>query len=281
MVVITIFPLNPLSLSRRQKWMSMEAAVWFLCGEWWLWRRSCSRQQGFPRRYTRSEMPPGGRWPWIMARGPAASLSPLGTASVIYYSIIYQSKPCTLHILLISRYNEEKHFTGFHCTVFNYASSAHTVEEVRKSDYDACTTGNSITADSSGATTITLKTAGTHYFICGMAGHCGSGMKLAVTVAAAGSTVIAPPGGPAITTSPPLTGTNNNCTSTPMTGIPNTYNYPPYVWSLGTRVHCPLGRCLFIVPLVLVFVGASLWSKGTGQCSVVVFEIFHIWEITS
>ncbi|KAF8404656.1 hypothetical protein HHK36_009544 [Tetracentron sinense] len=66
-------------------------------------------------------------------------------------------------------------------TVFNYGGG-HTVEEVSSTDYTSCTVGNSISSDSSGSTTITLKTAGSRYFICGVMGHCGSGMKLAVTV---------------------------------------------------------------------------------------------------
>jgi hypothetical protein len=79
------------------------------------------------------------------------------------------------------------------------------VDEVRASDYSTCTTGNAITSDSSGATTIALKTAGTHYFICGVPGHCGSGMKVAVTVAAAGSSTSPSSGTPSsdgTTTSP-------------------------------------------------------------------------------
>ncbi|KAF8406055.1 hypothetical protein HHK36_008135 [Tetracentron sinense] len=59
-------------------------------------------------------------------------------------------------------------------------SLGHTVDEVSSTDYTSCTVGNSITTDSSGATTIKLKKAGSHYFICGVIGHCGSGMKLAV-----------------------------------------------------------------------------------------------------
>ncbi|KAK8552170.1 hypothetical protein V6N13_120589 [Hibiscus sabdariffa] len=65
--------------------------------------------------------------------------------------------------------------------VFNYPTS-HTVDEVSKSDYSTCTVGNAITTDNSGATTVALKKAGTHYFICGVVGHCGNGMKLAVKV---------------------------------------------------------------------------------------------------
>ncbi|XVE95247.1 hypothetical protein REPUB_Repub02eG0079800 [Reevesia pubescens] len=71
--------------------------------------------------------------------------------------------------------------------VFNYPTS-HTVDEVSSSDYSTCTVGNAITTDNSGATTFALKTAGTHYFICGVIGHCGNGMKLAVKVESGSST---------------------------------------------------------------------------------------------
>lgn len=89
--------------------------------------------------------------------------------------------------MAIQTYNVE-----FCLIVFNYGSG-HTVDEVSGSDYNSCTVGNAITSDSSGATTITLKTAGTHYFICGVPGHCGSGMKLAVTVGS-GSPTASPSG---------------------------------------------------------------------------------------
>ncbi|KAG6409195.1 hypothetical protein SASPL_132229 [Salvia splendens] len=99
--------------------------------------------------------------------------------------------------------------------VFNYASG-HTLDEVSKSDYESCTTGNSITSDSSGATSITLKAAGTHYYICGIPGHCSGGMKLAVTAAAAtpteGGSKAAPSG---TTTSPPSTTPTPTATTPP------------------------------------------------------------------
>ncbi|CAN4122331.1 unnamed protein product [Withania somnifera] len=88
--------------------------------------------------------------------------------------------------------------------VFNYPSG-HTVDEVSSGDYNACSTSNSITSDSSGATTIPLKTAGTHYFICSVVSHCSGGMKLSVTVAAAGG------GGGGSTT--PSTGTTTPTTN--------------------------------------------------------------------
>ncbi|KAL9446869.1 hypothetical protein AB3S75_014524 [Citrus x aurantiifolia] len=91
-----------------------------------------------------------------------------------------------------STWTSSKTFAVGDSLVFNYGSG-HTVDEVSGSDYNSCTVGNAITSDSSGATTITLKTAGTHYFICGVPGHCGSGMKLAVTVGS-GSPTASPSG---------------------------------------------------------------------------------------
>uniref|UniRef100_A0ACD5Y108 Uncharacterized protein n=1 Tax=Avena sativa TaxID=4498 RepID=A0ACD5Y108_AVESA len=66
--------------------------------------------------------------------------------------------------------------------VFNYASKVHTVTEVSQSDYSSCSGTNALASDDSGATTVTLNTAGTHYYICNIPGHCAGGMKLAVTV---------------------------------------------------------------------------------------------------
>jgi hypothetical protein len=63
-------------------------------------------------------------------------------------------------------------------SVFNYASQAHTVTEVTKSEYDACS--SNANGDNSGTTTMTLK-AGANYYICTIGTHCAAGMKLAVT----------------------------------------------------------------------------------------------------
>ncbi|KAJ1699703.1 hypothetical protein LUZ63_008215 [Rhynchospora breviuscula] len=70
---------------------------------------------------------------------------------------------------------------------FNYVSGSHTVDEVSSSDYSSCSTSNALSSDSSGTTKITLKTSGTHYFICGVSGHCSGGMKLSVTVGSSSS----------------------------------------------------------------------------------------------
>ncbi|KAG9450725.1 hypothetical protein H6P81_010690 [Aristolochia fimbriata] len=79
----------------------------------------------------------------------------------------------------------DKTFAVDDTLVFNYGGGFHSVQEVSSTDYASCTTGNALTSDSSGSTSITLKTAGAHYFICGAPGHCNQGMKLAVTVGVA------------------------------------------------------------------------------------------------
>uniref|UniRef100_A0A5B6YR85 Phytocyanin domain-containing protein n=1 Tax=Davidia involucrata TaxID=16924 RepID=A0A5B6YR85_DAVIN len=110
-----------------------------------------------------------------------------------------------------------KTFAAGDSLVFNYGSG-HTVDEVSGSDYNSCTVGNAITSDSSGATTISLKTAGTHYYICSVIGHCGSGMKLAVTVSAGSTTTpsgsSAPPSTTTTSPAPPTTITPPTATRT-------------------------------------------------------------------
>lgn len=116
------------------------------------------------------------------------------------------------------------YFSNFFSPVaaFNYAGG-HTVDEVTASDYKACSAGNSITSDSSGSTTITLKNPGTHYFICSSMGHCDSGMKLSVTVAAGGpSTTPSSGGGSSTTPTSPASDTPSATGTTPATTTPTT-----------------------------------------------------------
>ena len=72
--------------------------------------------------------------------------------------------------------------------VFSYVRTDHTVTEVSRSGYDACSGGDARSEDNnSGLTTVTLATPGAHYFICVVPDHCASGMRLAVNVSAAPS----------------------------------------------------------------------------------------------
>ncbi|CAN4092410.1 unnamed protein product [Withania somnifera] len=119
--------------------------------------------------------------------------------------------------------------------VFNYPSG-HSVDVVSSSDYNSCSTGNSISSDSSGTTTIPLKTPGTHYFICGVSAHCSGGMKLSVTVAAAA-------GGGSTT---PTTGTT---TPKPDTTSTTTTSHPSASVNLS-----PFNIPLLICGIVAIFI---------------------------
>ncbi|KAJ8625038.1 hypothetical protein MRB53_033568 [Persea americana] len=120
-----------------------------------------------------------------------------------------------------STWKSGKTFTVNDSLVFNYGG-LHTVDEVKESDYKSCTTGNSISTDSSGATTIALKTPGKHYFICATPGHCSLGMKLAVTVVAAAKNTTAdtPESAPPSSTTTPSEATSP--TTTPTSTSPST-----------------------------------------------------------
>ncbi|KAK2445383.1 blue copper protein [Trifolium repens] len=123
-----------------------------------------------------------------------------------------------------STWASDKTFAVGDSLVFNYGAG-HTVDEVKESDYKSCTTGNSISTDSSGATTIPLKKAGKHYFICSVPGHCTGGMKLSVKVKASSAASAAPSatpgkaspsdGTPAATATPTTPSTTT--TTTPIT----------------------------------------------------------------
>jgi hypothetical protein len=77
---------------------------------------------------------------------------------------------------------------------FQYGAG-HSVLEVSEADHSACSTSNPLrTHDGDSSTTVPLTKPGTRYFICGAAGHCASGMKLAVTVSDGGAT--SSPSGP-------------------------------------------------------------------------------------
>ncbi|KAG0534877.1 hypothetical protein BDA96_04G317800 [Sorghum bicolor] len=99
--------------------------------------------------------------------------------------------------------------------VFQY-SMMHTVAEVSSADYSACSASNAIQSYSDQNTKIALTAPGTRYFICGTAGHCGNGMKLAVTVPAAAATT------PPASSSPPTTPAAPGADTPPETTTPST-----------------------------------------------------------
>lgn len=65
--------------------------------------------------------------------------------------------------------------------------------EVGKVGYDACSSANNVSAFRSGNDVVALTAVGTRYFLCGLTGHCDSGMKIRVDVVAASTGPVAAP----------------------------------------------------------------------------------------
>ncbi|CAI9100818.1 OLC1v1037996C3 [Oldenlandia corymbosa var. corymbosa] len=80
----------------------------------------------------------------------------------------------------------------------------HTVAKVTKTNFDSCNPAGPISLTTNGPASINLSTAGEHYFLCTIPGHCDAGQKLAVNVSAAPSTSPAPAPPPATPSPPPV-----------------------------------------------------------------------------
>ncbi|XP_031128781.1 stellacyanin-like [Ipomoea triloba] len=78
-------------------------------------------------------------------------------------------------------------FTVGDILVFRFSTGAHDVTQVSRAGFDGCNATNPISQNTNGPANITLTTAGQHYYICSVPGHCGIGQKLAINVSAAAS----------------------------------------------------------------------------------------------
>uniref|UniRef100_A0A0A9E5U1 Phytocyanin domain-containing protein n=1 Tax=Arundo donax TaxID=35708 RepID=A0A0A9E5U1_ARUDO len=85
---------------------------------------------------------------------------------------------------------------------FTYSAELHDVVEVSKAGYDACSSANNVSAFRTGNDVVPLTAVGTRYFLCGLTGHCGSGMKIRIDVVAAGSSPISPAAAPTSAAAP-------------------------------------------------------------------------------
>ncbi|WOL01644.1 chemocyanin-like [Canna indica] len=73
-----------------------------------------------------------------------------------------------------------KRFRAGDVLVFRYSSSAHNVVAVSAAGYNSCSAPRGSRVFTSGNDRVTLG-RGNNYFICSIAGHCQSGMKIAVS----------------------------------------------------------------------------------------------------
>jgi hypothetical protein len=135
---------------------------------------------------------------------------------------------------------------------------------VSAAEYMACTATKPLGSDSSGATTMQLKTPGSHYFICGIPGHCSAGMKLSVTVGSSSTPAPTTPTPPATSptinppsttntpysttpTSPACTGGTTPYTTTPTTpGMTPFMSYNPSAAGLGSAGLAGFGLVWFV-----------------------------------
>ncbi|KAK2988918.1 hypothetical protein RJ640_026186, partial [Escallonia rubra] len=82
----------------------------------------------------------------------------------------------------LDSWNNDKRFVVGDVLLFQY-SSTHTVDEVRREDYQGCNTTNVLqNTSSNGNTSVPLTAPGDRYFVCGNKLHCLGGMKLHVIV---------------------------------------------------------------------------------------------------
>ncbi|CAL4996498.1 unnamed protein product [Urochloa decumbens] len=75
---------------------------------------------------------------------------------------------------------------------FTYSPELHDLVEVSEAGYDACSSANNVSASRTGNDVVTLAAPGTRYFLCGLTGHCDSGMKIRVDVVVAGGSAPGP-----------------------------------------------------------------------------------------
>ncbi|KAG9454454.1 hypothetical protein H6P81_007358 [Aristolochia fimbriata] len=137
--------------------------------------------------------------------------------------------------------------------IFTYTSN-HKVDEVSKSDYDGCSSANTLASHGDGNTTITLSKEGGHYYICPTFGHCGQGMKLSVTVGASSggspATPSTPGGSPATPGGSPATPSTPSTPSTPNTRTPPSSSTPSGASGLGTSRTALVGAFLLSAPIL-------------------------------
>ncbi|KAK4369926.1 hypothetical protein RND71_009401 [Anisodus tanguticus] len=92
-----------------------------------------------------------------------------------------------------SAWDARKTFTVGDTLVFNFTTGLHSVAEVSKAAFDSCNTSSPISISTNGPTNITLRSAGSHYYLCTIPNHCTLGQKLAINVSRSAPRPVTPP----------------------------------------------------------------------------------------
>nr|GLL41767.1 mavicyanin-like isoform X1 [Ipomoea trifida] len=69
--------------------------------------------------------------------------------------------------------------------VFEYNPQLHNVMQVTHAMYKSCNASSPIATYTTGNDSITIKSGGHHFFLCGVPGHCQSGQKVDINVVGA------------------------------------------------------------------------------------------------
>lgn len=80
--------------------------------------------------------------------------------------------------------------------VFQYHVQIHNVMNVTHAMYTACNASAPLATYTTGNDSITIKTEGHHYFLCGIPGHCQAGQKVDINVLATSGQPAAAPSVP-------------------------------------------------------------------------------------
>ncbi|KAJ8766473.1 hypothetical protein K2173_022532 [Erythroxylum novogranatense] len=75
-----------------------------------------------------------------------------------------------------------KNFQLGDTVIFEYNAPFHNVMRVTRAMYRACNTSAPVATYTTGNDSITIRTRGHHYFICGKSGHCEAGQKVDINV---------------------------------------------------------------------------------------------------
>ncbi|CAL9041370.1 unnamed protein product [Musa banksii] len=134
--------------------------------------------------------------------------------------------------------------------VFEYNNSFHNVLEVTKAEYNACNASSPIATYATGNDSITIKTKGHHYFLCGFPGHCTIGQKVDIYIPKSSSA--APSTSPAAAPSPGSGGSSSSSSSSGTGGIPAPAAAPRP--SAGTK---PVPQAFAVVLAVFSFVAVA------------------------
>ncbi|KAH1033415.1 hypothetical protein J1N35_045589 [Gossypium stocksii] len=108
-----------------------------------------------------------------------------------------------------------KNFMVGDILVFNYVTGTHDVAEVARAAYQPCNTSNLLSNFTTGPTRITLRTAGEHFYICAVPGHCAAGQKLAINVTGSSTATPPPSSSPSPSPSPSTSPSPSPSTATP------------------------------------------------------------------